>query len=80
MLDIDPHEFRFRFQLCPPQVLNPRSEGGTPAHFARDLEDLEKISFLKSSFVTSQNLKYHPWYILMLPQLSMHIMAHFQEH
>ena len=55
------NDFQRIFQLCPPQVLNPPTDVGPGQHFGHDLGDLEKIDFLKSSFMKSRGVKCHPW-------------------
>ena len=61
ILDIDYDDFRRRFQLCPPQVLNQSAEGETLLRFSQNLGDLQNIVFLKSSFMKSCGVKCHPW-------------------
>ena len=38
ILDSDCNDFRRRFQLCPPQVLNPSADGWDPRRFIQNLQ------------------------------------------
>ena len=49
ILDSRRDDFRRRFQLHPPQVLNHTTDGEHPQRFCSNLEIFEKIDFLKSS-------------------------------
>ena len=80
ILDIDPDDFRRRFQLCPPQILNPTTAGDTHPQFWQHLENLEKSDFLKSRFMKSRGVKCHPWWLLMPSQGSLSVLVHFHEH
>ena len=61
ILDILCDDFRRGSQLCPPHVLNPRTEGTISRRFFQNLEILEKIDFLKSSSMEFRGVKYYPW-------------------
>ena len=65
ILDGDPHDFQRRFQLCPPQVLNPSAGVEHRPRFRQNLEISMKSDFLKSSYMKSRGVKYHPWWLLM---------------
>ena len=61
ILDSRYNDFRRRFYLCPPQVLNHTTDGGLPPQFCEILENLEQMDFLKSCFVKSRGVTRHPW-------------------
>ena len=58
-LDSNPNDFRLRFQLCPPQVLNATTYAETQPRFCENLEIFMKSDFLKSSYMKSRGVKYH---------------------
>ena len=60
MADGGRDDFQGRFQLCPPQVLNQATVGGTQLRFNQNLGNLEKSDFFKFMFVKSRGVKYHP--------------------
>ena len=60
ILDSDPHDFQRRFQLCPPQVLNPTTDIVLSSYFDEIHGISGKNDFLKSRFMKSRGVKSHP--------------------
>ena len=57
ILDSYPHDFRRRFQLYPPQVLNPTADVELGKHVQQNLGNIENFDIVKSSFMKSRGVK-----------------------
>ena len=80
ILDADYNDFRLRFQLCPPQVLNPSTGVEDLPRFCQNLAIFKNIDFLESSYMTSRGIKYDWWSLLIPEEASIRVLVHFQDH
>ena len=62
------------------QVLNPSAHESTSRRFCENLGIFMKSDFLKSNYMKSRGVKYHPWSLLTSQEVSIRVLVHFQDH
>ena len=77
ILHSDCDDFRRRFHLCPPHVLNQSAGGRTQPRFCQNLEISIKSDFLKSNYMKSRGVNYHSSSLLSLQEVSIRVLVHF---
>ena len=77
ILDIDYNDVWRIFHPCRPQVLNRQSEWTISRRLFQNLEMFVKSELLESGFMKSREVKCHPWWFLILQEVSIRVLVFF---